>query len=485
MNVFNISSENVEIHPFLGWAFFISAIISLLSSGCVVDMTKDRMKLLVISSFMVLIGYVLMVFSSPLLELIGISIIVYFTILSFINLLTIVTHESTILNRGRLLSYILFFSSLAGTSIIIITMGNILAILAFECLIFLGILYINKNYNYVETEERLKSHMNLWGLLRSQKNAITGYLTSFLVLGFVLGNGYPSEIDIIIEPITFTILALGFLILSGVLLDKMGRKWSYVGSILVLSSLIIFSGIFQELYNAIFFGIAIPVVLMGLFTFMGDFSTERNTLKYRGRIAGTFLFTLMLGIGGGIITRLLLTDLYLTNTELLYFIPSLINGLNSLLLIVLLVWLMPLPEILSAKESNWSDKLRNLYVFNKDSICLYNKNFLPEHASLELPPEDLITGGLTGILTLISEITNERKNLRIIDKDRIKIYFAYERNIIVTLISTQFLPVLFKKLEVFTKAFEREFEEELSDFRGKINPFLQRGDDLVRKYFYA
>ena len=83
---------------------------------------------------------------------------------------------------------------------------------------------------------------------------------------------------------------------------------------------------------------------------------------------------------------------------------------------------------------------------------------------------------------MISEITNERKNLRIIDKQGIKIYFSYGKSIIVALIATKNLPILFKKLDIFTKAFEKKFEKELASFRGKINPFRD-ASQLILKYF--
>lgn len=474
--------HGIEVTVHSGIMMVLTIMASLGTSGLMVDKFKDRILLLLICSILVLVGLIFLLFEGTLLEYIGLVIILYFSGVLMIDLLTIVTHESTLLNRGRLTGYILFFASLIGAIAVLCSMMNLIAIIIIEAIVCVGVLYIREKYKYKETEERLHSHLKFADVLRKQK-PISGYLTSFIVLGYILGNAFPFNYEVVIEPVTFIISCMFFLILAGVLMDKMGRKWTYVGGIMILSSLIIFSGVFRELYNALFFGIALPVIIVSLFTLAGDFSTERDTLKYRGRIHATFIFTMMLGIIGGVATTYFLTELYNTNIELLYWIPSLINGINSFLLIVLLVWLMPLPEVLSSRESNWADKMRNLYVFNKDSICLYNKNFLPEEIALELPAEDLITGGLTGILTLISEITNERRNLRIIDKDRIKIYFAYGKHVIVTLISSQFLPILFKKLDVFTKAFEREFEQELAHFKGKINPFSNRGDDLVRRYF--
>jgi hypothetical protein len=146
--------------------------------------------------------------------------------------------------------------------------------------------------------------------------------------------------------------------------------------------------------------------------------------------------------------------------------------------------MMPLSELLSPKESDWADSIKSLYVFNRNSVCLFTKDFNKEYknSSSQLN-EDLITGGLSGILSLITEITNEKKNLRIIDKESTKIYFSYGKYIITTLISEKSMPILFKKLDLFTKAFEDEFEDELENFRGATNIFKEQGNLLVMKYF--
>ncbi len=143
---------------------------------------------------------------------------------------------------------------------------------------------------------------------------------------------------------------------------------------------------------------------------------------------------------------------------------------------------MPLPEILSAKEANWANTLRNMYIFYNNSVCLYNKSFLSEQETLELLNEDLITSGLSGVLSIITEITNEKKKLRIIDKERVKIYFSYGAFSTVALISSKYLPILFKKLEIFTKAFEKQFKDDLVNFNGKTDQFVKT-DDLITKYF--
>jgi len=476
-----IASGPFDILAPMNIVFILTLFFSLIFSGFIVDNYMNRMQLLIFSSFGLVAGLFLINFKGTLAAVLGYAIIGFLGGLFLIDLLTILIHESNILNRGRLLGYLFFLSFIFSSILCFLTSQYPIVIPLIELGFTFLLIYIATKYRYTETPERLTSDIRFRDVI---KQSAFGYLTAFLVLGFILGNAFPVEMhDLYIDPFMFVITTLLFFIIAGTFLDNMGRKWSFTGGILILSGLIIFAGIFKEVYSAIFFGIALAVILITSLTFCGDFSTERNTLKYRGRIVGMFIIVVLGGFLAGIIVKFLLTQVYEANQEILYWIPDLINGINSFLLIVILVWIMPLPEVLSAKEADWAVTLRNLYVFNKDSICLYAKSFLPETDMIELPPEDLITGGLTGIMTLISEITNEKKNLRIIDKDRVKIYFSYGRSVIVALITTKFLPVLFKKMERFTKSFEKRFEDDLLHFRGKINVFLEKTDPLVIRYF--
>jgi hypothetical protein len=147
--------------------------------------------------------------------------------------------------------------------------------------------------------------------------------------------------------------------------------------------------------------------------------------------------------------------------------------------------MMPLPELLSPKESDWSKSAKSLYIFNRNSVCLFTHKFTSDNKTknVDLPSEDLVTGGLSGILSLVTEITNEKKNLRVIDKESTKIYFSYGKYVITALISEKYLPVLFKKLDLFTKAFEDEFEQDLEDFKGETRKFEEKGNLLILKYF--
>ncbi|MHA1804926.1 MAG: hypothetical protein ACTSU4_10445 [Promethearchaeota archaeon] len=475
-----LSFNPEKLLSILGVNSLLTILLSIIFSGFIVDKIKDRVKLLVICSFFTLLGFILINFGT-IFETIGYSLMLFFVGLYLIDLLTILTHESTILNRGRLLGYVSSLSLLSAHLIIVFTDRNYIIIFFLNSFIFLSLLLISLQYEYKETEERLRSDKRFWHVIFTPP--IFGYIMSFLVLGFVLGNAYPLDVKILINPTLFILILTFFFLLSGISLDNLGRKTSFTIGILILSSLIIFSGIFKELYSEIFLGISIPIIFIILFTLTGDFSTERMTLKYRGRITSMFLLFVIIGFIGGILLRYFLTLYYVLNPQF-YWIPELINGINSLLLIGLLVWIMPLSEILTSKEADWAVTLKNLYVIYKNSTCLYAKDFIQPSPSIctQTLNEDLISSGFKGIIDLISEITKEKRHLRIIDKEGSKIYFSYGKHVIIALISTKILPVLFKKLELFTKAFEKQFSKELEYFNGNIQPFLAT-EQLILKYF--
>ncbi|MEJ2280050.1 MAG: hypothetical protein P8Y70_20225 [Candidatus Lokiarchaeota archaeon] len=376
--IYFINVRAIQIYSGVSLFGIISLLFTLFIGGYIVDHFINRMYLLILSAG-------------------G-------TILSF--LLILITHETNILNRGRLLGYFFFLALTISHILIVFTQGNLQVALLIGAILFGCILIINIRYSYKETEERMRSEKTFKKIIL--EHPIKGYFIVFMTLGFILGNAFPVEIEIFIEPISFYLLLLSFLLITGILLDNMGRKRTFVAGILLIAALIIFSGIFKQLYYAVFLGLALPIIFITLFTLTGDFSTERNTLKYRGRITSVFSFSGIAGFLVGTVSKFIFTQIYFINPEL-WWIPELINGLNSLLLIFILVWMMPLPELLSSKESDWAETIKNLYVFNRNSVCLFTNDFKSNISRENLPSEDLVTGGLSGILSLVTEITNEKK----------------------------------------------------------------------------
>jgi MFS family permease len=456
-------------------------LFSVLFGGFLIDFTKNRVKLIVFSSLGALIGMFFCLFDE-IFMLIGLALVTFFTGIFLIDLIVILFHESNILNRGRLLGYSFFLSFIISHLFITFTINYVFIIFLVQLALTTIFFGIARGYKYIETKERLKNSVKFNEIFGSLH--ITGYFFAVLTLAFVIGNSYNLEFGLNIITPLFVILFIGSFLISGISMDNLGRKWTFAASVLIISAIILFAKMINnhEIYISIFFGVTVPTLFMIIFTFTGDFSTERHSIRYRGRLLSLFLIALLGGFIFGLLANYSFTHLYLRSPTLFFWVPAFLEGLKPFLLILLLVWIIPLPEILTARESDWKNSLKNIYVFNTASVCLYSLKFGPESEGSSVLSEDLIAGGFSGILSLLSEITNEQKNLRIIDKQGVKIYFSYGKSIIIALIATKNLPILFKKLELFTKAFEKKFEKELVTFRGKINPF-QDASKLILKYF--
>ena len=160
--------------------------------------------------------------------------------------------------------------------------------------------------------------------------------------------------------------------------------------------------------------------------------------------------------------------------------------LNGFILVALLVWMMAMKEFLVSKEKNWANTLKNIFVLNKHGVCLYHHSF--EHKDLfkqedqtELD-EDLISGVLSGVISIISEITRSKKQLRQIQKEEATLLFSHGKYHIIALITSMDLPVLFKKLDEFSREFEHKFSKDLKNFKGNVQRF-DPTKFLVVKYF--
>lgn len=474
--------------------------ISFLISGVVIDKIHNRTQFYNIAYLICLVGLIFIGIPILIFEYIG--LVITLISLTFMTCIwfTILIHETNILNRGRITAYLLMFCFALGSFGFIFAVNEIFFIffIITEFILFVGIFKHSKNYTYIETTERLKSKENFKQIIFEKH--FFRYSSSFTILSFILGNllaWYGFNIEIF----TFFIATFLYTIAAGIFLDNIGRKTSIVVGILVLSFFLISYGSYTEsefifgmprlIFFSFHYAFSLAPLLLAVFTVSGDFSTERQNLKYRGRINGLFMSLIFFGIVLGFLFSRLLTTLYLNFPILDVYIPNLPEYLNAFILVIILVWMMGMKEFLMSKERRWAEYLNYLYVFNTESgVCLYSYNFSEEKtedvekiANIEIGmDDDLISGALSGILTIVSEITKSKKQLRKIVKEGKYVYFSHGKNHVVSLISSMDLPILLKKLDKFSKEFEEKFDENINDFGVNMSVFKD-GEFLVEKYF--
>ncbi|MFW9902056.1 MAG: hypothetical protein ACFFDY_12355 [Candidatus Thorarchaeota archaeon] len=488
-----ILGEKVGIEIYV---FLLILALSFIISGLIVDKVRNRTKYFNIVLFICVIGLFITVIPDLIIYYLGLLLILLTIPQLLIIWFTILVHETNILNRGRITTYLMIGGFSLGFSSVIFIIFDFLYILFgfLELSIFFIIFWYSRTYKYIETSKRLESDKK-YSKIIFEKHFFR-YSSSFIVLSFILGNllaGYGFEVEFFV----FALASFLYLIAAGWCLDNIGRKTSIVLGIVVLSFFLISSGAFKDrslifflprkILLSIHYGFSILPLLLAIFTISGDFSTERGNLKYRGRINGLFISIMLFGAIFGYIFNIFITDLYLRFPVLEDFIPNLPDYLNAFILVMLFAWMMAMKEFLVSKDKKWADSLKNIFVFNKSGVCLFNysfeaKDLVKENAEDADFDEDLISGALSGVITIISEITHTKRQLRQIQKEEATLIFTYGKYHIVTLIASMDLPVLFKKIDEFSREFEQKFTKELKNFQGNIQRFEQ-ARFLIMKYF--
>jgi len=481
----------------LGVIFLVIGIsVSFLISGLFIDNLNNKTKAFNIILLICIIGLFFNGFNELIFSYIGLLVVVVtipqLTVLWF----SVLIHETNILNRGRTTAFLItscFFLGMTGLLFVVFEfLYSYFFILIF--LLLFCIIWQSRKYKYIETKERLKSNKKFLEIIFEKH--FFRYSSSFTVLSFILGD-LIARYGFTVEFITFSITTFFYLIAAGCFLDNIGRKISIVLGILVLSFFLISSGSFvgmdlifgipKPIFLALHYACSLTPLLLAIITISGDFSTERGNLKYRARINGLFMALMFLGIVIGFIFSRWINGLYALYPDLNNFIPNFPNLLNSFILVILLVWMMAMKDFLISKEKNWQSAVINLYVFSVNGVGLYYHNF-EENSQGEGKEkkrevdEDLISGALTGVVAIISEITQSKKQLRKIDKEGYHLLFSFGKYHVVCLISNMDLPVLLKKLDEFSKDFEIKFGKDLKNFVGNVSPF-DSTKYLIKKYF--
>jgi len=370
-------------------AILILFIISLifLISGFFIDIIKNKTRLYIISLVICLIGLSLSFHPSPIVDLFSILIILFTIPILIIVWFSNLIHETNILNRSRVTAIILVFSFLFSLlGLIFVFFKELFIFLVFLELIFLIIIVLySKNYQYIETEERLKSDKKYLKIIFEKH--FSRYSISFAFLSGLLGGLLYTTLDIFgrfeINVIAFSVISFLYVLAAGWFFDNVGRKTTLVIGILIVSFFYIshssfyhadmpsIFGIPLNIHISIHYAFAILPLILAIFTISGDFSTERGNLKYRGALNGLFLALMCFGIALGYLLYRLINVI----PEIQNWAPNLPNLLNSFVLVIVLVWMMAGKEILISKEREWASSIKQLYVLNYHGVCLYYKNF--------------------------------------------------------------------------------------------------------------
>ncbi len=273
-----------------------------------------------------------------------------------------------------------------------------------------------------------------------------------------------------------SLVAIGVAPVVGILADRFGRKVFFTiasGICVVMFGLFAFSGQgTSNLWSApivvtclILFGIAYPTLLVSEFALFQELSVEDNRL----RVIATCLLLHVTGFAAGLFLGVLFDT-----PNLAYFFLA-----TNFLTIGLLIASTARETLPNKEESLWPKVLRHLYIYHSAAgTSIFDLSFEASHS----PHFSLVTGGLTGISSLIREFTLRGGHLKSIQQQDATILFFSGQHVTAALIAEKELNILHSKLRELVNEFESFFQVYLRAFTGDVKMYAPT-ESLVKRIF--
>ncbi len=130
-------------------------------------------------------------------------------------------------------------------------------------------------------------------------------------------------------------------------------------------------------------------------------------------------------------------------------------------------------------EFGWKEKLKELYIIAPNGVTLFHHSFKIRERNQDY---DLISSSLTGIESILGEMVESEKKLKILDHQDVQIIFEYGDYITMALIVHENLKIYYPKLISLRIKFEDLFQDVLRNWAGNIEVFRPT-TQLVYEYF--
>lgn len=490
----------LEVIPLTPAFFIIIGVVSgLITGGILLDRIRGKrypalFKLLFLSILISFTHILLFRRFGDIVPKILFSINSFIAGLIFMFFLTFFIDFTTVLERGRVLSYLFIMLSLSiGLIIYLIILFVYLTILPL-ILLCLALYYLYHNrekeepYKPIEIEGRKHRNFN-WDafkyILLLNFFALTiGLFIPTTDLENLIATGL-SGVQVIFAIFIAIIFSLITVAVMGMVFDFFGRKASIANIILLISTvnfIKLFNIDIQYFHLAITFT-AFLASFMSVPLLISEVASRRNLGKILALSFTLTLLSVVIGFLFGFLIISIFPEIFSSKYTTDIFLVGIINFAS----IISLFFLVNIKETMSSKEQDWPDKLLHLYVIHESGVLLYEHSFIDE----DLIEADLISGGFVGLIALLQEITKEEQGLKSIDHGGKRILFGFnsDKSIIYALIVSEELIVLRNKFFYFIQEIEENYSINIEEFSGvdselwikRIKPIMKK--HFTRKYF--
>jgi hypothetical protein len=494
INIYFVFDVNVLLqHDYLVFMLIFSIIIGILLGGVLIDKIRGKktpilLTLMFASLSIIIIHVFFFIVEVNIFSILLLIINSFIAGIIFMFFLVAFIQFTTILERGRVLSYLTVF---IGIFVFINTLliSVIFIVLSSSITFGISLYFLNKKRKtetpliYIPSAEKVNVKKEV-GL------SILKYIVLLAFFGFIVGLDLPlrnlifiqNDWDIFFIFLNGIILAILTTVTIGIIYDLSGRRTVVSVSILMIA-IINFGRLFiapQPLLELAFSIICALILFMSIPLLISDIAYKANIGKYLAITYVISFVSLLLGL----FLRYNILDF---NTDTLTS-KLLLNAFIDIAAILILFFLVNTKETLSAKEQNWPESLIHLYIIHTSGLLLYDCPF-KDHV---LGDSDLAAGGLIGSITILNEITKDKsKKIRIIDHGGKLFLFGFNtyKTLVFALVITEELVILRHKLNNFIRTLDKKYPIKSKTLSGidrslwnqRIEPIMK--DHFERKYF--
>ncbi len=486
-----------ELNLFKAASIFSGFIIGFFLSIYFVDKIKKPIRF--IKS--VIVSSLIIIFIQIPLILLEIEMELLFNIFYFTNILILIIAimitwkifliKTTILERGRIMSYLLLFTILCIAIVLGSALINILIIIPIVFVVLTIILLKgNKDKYYFKFQTSLIEGQKK-SLLKSFQLDLIKYYLFFFCFSFTGGLAFPLQDsiqfgvnalagDTVLIFSLVIIYAIIIVILIGLLFDYAGRIFplNYIILAIALATYIqIFRYGYYDVPLAIIFS-AFIAALMCVPLLIGDTITRENF----GSTLSISYFIIIIGMIVGLSFNMFITESLQSSS----FREIFLMGTIFMFCIICLLFLVYMRETLPRKEQAWKNFLYHLYIIHDSGILLYEYAFIKEKKTDGSSVDsDLRAGGIIGVRSILKEIVQGEEEVKTIDSGDRVLMIKHSNQVVFALIIKEELIVLRKKMEALIEDFNKEFGElinEISSIGAAIHKFKPT-EHIVLKYF--
>lgn len=492
---YRINLSNFSTLQFLFISVLLGAIGGAIFSGIFIDIIKKRLKLvqvlLVIMAINMILEINLIDPDWPIVNFILIFIATFVISVLFTIQTTLFLEYSSVLGRGRILSFIyiemIIFVFLFG---ILTQIGvTLFPILLYSPLLFIGFaIYFIHREKQLEKPPLKRPKTDVPHVNREVIKVICFIFFFSFALGlttpiYEMKDAFFSMFSSHMQSIPALLLFMFMFIFSAVAAIIIGYVFDFKGRMITISSLIFiisivnFSSLFELPILYMYEMIIISLIVAGVMTIsllIGDVAKRKNFSKAFTFAIAIGISGLMTGINIVIFSKQLIPDNDYYNLVIL--------GFQYLACVITLILLFLSKETLPLKEKEWYESLIHFYVVHKSGLLLYEHEFTKVEGRAE---SDLVSGGIIGLTTMLSEIVKGKEKLKTIDHGDKKLMFKYspDREVIFVLLIGEDLIVLRNKLNLFILEFIDEYQEKVEKLQGVIASEWTGVSELINKHF--